>query len=145
MVIVIIGPICAGKSTVRRGLEKRLGIPSFAIDDYRKTYKRSAWKRMVEDIGHSGPCISESCIIPASYQSLLRTRPNLKLGCTATETVRRKRIHHRGYHSMFEHALYGQLGQSLGHADGIVDTSQGVDIDRLAIGVRRWMDARGGT
>lgn len=111
IVIRICGAPASGKTTLRRALEQRFGLPSFSIDEERFALVNpgerwgdslTGWVNLEEATDTHNPCVVETSGRHGNDAYLFQGRQVFTILCVATEPVRQQRLKQRieeGYYS----------------------------------------------
>jgi adenylate kinase family enzyme len=96
MIINIVGPCGAGKTTLTQVLSQSLSMPMYSIADFRARYgsEIEAWSAMKERVDKSENCIIDSTGLNLHlYEIVLKGKDKItiKLQCSLKEALRRSR------------------------------------------------------
>lgn len=129
--LAIVGPPAAGKTYVRELLARELGLPTFAIDDYRDEAGdfEGSWTLMLSAIAkHESLCIIESSIVPPTYRHVLEERHAVVVLCQAAKPTRERRLKRRARRGDIDWGTYySMLERDAPHVDAHIgfDTTNG--------------------
>lgn len=110
-VVRICGAPASGKSTLRRALEERFGLPSFSIDEERFALVNpgekwgdslTGWVNLENAADTHNPCVIEKSGRHGNDEYLFEGRRVFTILCVASESARRERLKQRvtdGYYS----------------------------------------------
>ena len=96
-IIRLVGAPATGKSYVAARLETELAIPSFGIDQERLRYGWGdrAWVSLREKVAAARKCIVETSGHSRNDRVLCLGHPTLTILCTASRSIRAKRLRER--------------------------------------------------